>query len=372
MKLCRLLSFVLIFFNFTFSQQDQRPKNIIIMIGDGMGLTEVSASVLGMDNSPYKRFSNTGLSVTCSLDKLITDSGAGGTAIATGYRTNYHYIAVDTLNRPIKTILEHAKKLHKSTGVVVTSSVTNATPATFFAHIIDRSLDNDIAVQLTNQNVDIVIGGGTQYFLPKIEGGLRTDSLNLLDKIKSKGYGLYTNPDSLLKSEPGTKFYGLFGSECFPPASNRKYTLAQMVKVAIKELSKNKNGFILMVEGSQIDWTSHDNDEAAFYPEMTDFNDAVNACLDFSDKDKHTIVVVTADHETGGMAIVKGDRNGKNLKLAYTTKGHTPAMVGVFAKGVGAELFNGVFDNYMTGRKLFRLLDPKYKFNNAAFQTAGF
>ncbi|MDP4115350.1 MAG: alkaline phosphatase [Bacteroidota bacterium] len=360
--MCRLLSLVLIFFNFSFSQQHSRPKNIVIMIGDGMGLTEVSASVLSMENSPYKKFSNVGLSVTCSLDKLITDSGAGGTAIATGYRTNYHFIAVDTLNRPLTTILEHAKKLKKYTGVVVTSSVTNATPATFLAHIIDRSLDNEIAEQLTNQDVDVVIGGGTQYFLPKEFGGIRTDTLNLLNKILSKGYKLYTNPDSLLNSETGTRFYGLFGSECFPPASQRKYTLAQMVKKAIKELSKNKNGFVLMVEGSQIDWTSHDNNAVEFFPEMVDFNDAINTTLEFADKDKNTLVVVTADHETGGMAIIKGDRDGKNLKFAYTTKGHTPAMVGVFANGKGANLFNGVFDNYMTGRKLFNLLDPKYKF----------
>lgn len=363
MILCRLLLLLLIFsLNISFAQHSTKPKNIIIMIGDGMGLTEVSASVLSMSNSPYRRFSNTGLSVTTSLNRLITDSGAGGTAISTGYRTNYHFIAVDTLNRPLTTILEHAKKLKKSTGVVVTSSVTNATPATFLAHIIDRYLDNQIAVQLTKQDVDVVIGGGTEYFLPKYLGGNRPDSLNLFNVLHSNGYSLFLNPDSLLSNSVSSKFYALFGSEAFPPAAKRKYTLTDMVKKAIEQLSKNKNGFVLMVEGSQIDWTSHDNNPIDFVPEMQDFNDAINTCLDFSDKDKNTLVVVTADHETGGMAITSGVLNGSNLKYVYTTKGHTPAMVGVFAKGKGAGLFNGIFDNNMIGRKLFNLLDPNYKF----------
>jgi len=168
--------------------QNVEPKNIIILIGDGMGINYVGASLLQDPNSPFKEFNTIGLSITCSADKLITDSAAGATAIATGYLTNNKYVSVDTLGSPLYTIFEHAEKLGLSTGIVVTSSVAHATPGAFFAHTIDRNDQTLIASQMIDKDVDVVIGGGLKYFVPKSDSGERKDNRNLTKELVNKDY----------------------------------------------------------------------------------------------------------------------------------------------------------------------------------------
>jgi len=357
-----LLFFLVILFDVNV-YSTQPPKNIIIMIGDGMGVDYVSTSVLSMKNDAFRRFTTTGFSVTCSADNLVTDSAPGATAIATGYRTNNWTISEDPWSdKPLTTIFELAEKLNKASGIVVTSSITHATPAAFVAHVKSRSDEFDIAEQETERKTDLFIGGGIKFFTPKSAGGSRTDGVNLLSKVESKGYDYYDSYEKLKNSKPGKKFYALFDSTGLPKASDRNYTLGDLTKIALDYLSKQPNGFILMIEGSQIDWAGHANDQPYLLSEMEDFNTALNTVLDFEEKNKETLVVVTADHETGGMSIVDGSLDGSKLDLKFSTGHHTANMVGIFAKGPGEKEFSGIMDNYMIGRKLFRMLDEGYEF----------
>ena len=328
-----------------------------------MGVNYVSTSVISIKNDPYRRFTTMGFSVTCSADNLITDSAAGATAIATGYRTNNYWISLHPeTEEPLFTIFELAERLNKSTGIVVTSAVTHATPGAFVAHVKDRSMEIEIAKQLTELNLEVVIGGGKKFLTPKSLGGDRSDELNLISAVKEKGYEYYDNYNSFSENTPGNKFYALFEAAGLAKASERYYTLGDLVKTALNFLSRQPNGFILMVEGSQIDWAGHQNNKDYLLSEMKDFNTAINAVLDFAEQDGETLVLVTADHETGGMNIINGEVTGCNLNLIFSTGGHTADMVPIFAKGPMEEEFRGILDNYIIGRKLFKLLDNTYHF----------
>lgn len=354
MKKVFFFLFLLVEINFA----DPLPKNIIIMIGDGMGVSYISASVLSIEKDPFRRFTSSGFSVTCAADKLITDSAASATAIATGYKTNNHAISVNPeTNEPMTTIFEVAKKLKKATGIVVTSSFTHATPAAFFSHVEERNMELEIARQAVQSGTDVVIGGGTKFLMPKLAGGDRTDGLNLITELRGLGYNYYDSYDKLKNTRSDEKFYAIFESDGLLKASDRDYTLGDLTRIALDYLSKQANGFIMMIEGSQIDWAGHANNDDYLLSEMKDFNTAVNAALDFAEQEGETLVLITADHETGGMNIVGGDVDGHNIDLKFSTGGHTADLVPIFAKGPGEENFRGVMDNFMIGRKLFKLLD---------------
>jgi len=184
----RFFFFLLVLFEIN-AYSDSPPKNIIILIGDGMGVNYVSASVLSIKNDPFRRFITSGFSVTCSADKLVTDSAAGATAIATGYRTNNLSISIHPeTKKPLLSLFEFAKKLNKSTGIVVTSSITHATPAAFVAHVVHRNMELEIAKQLVEMNLDVVIGGGKKYLSPKSLDGDRSDELNIITIITNNDY----------------------------------------------------------------------------------------------------------------------------------------------------------------------------------------
>ncbi len=341
-----------------FAENPKFPKNIIIMIGDGMGISQVSAAVLTNANSAFKRFPITGFSITCSADKLITDSAAGGTALACGVRTKNGAIGVDETGKSIPSIFELAKQKKRSTGVVVTSEVTNATPAAFLGHTLDRHNSELLAEQFTSLETDIVIGGGRRYFIPETSGGKRKDNVDLIAKLQEKGYIIFNNFENLKKSN-SKKYYALLENEALKPAGKRAYSLSDLTKKALNDLSINENGFVLMVEGSQIDNGGHDNNQEQLVNEMNDFENALQTVLDFAETNKETLVLVTADHETGGAAITTGDIGGDNLKIDFASKSHTAAMVGVFAYGPKCEIFSGINENYLLGRKLFLLLETQ-------------
>jgi alkaline phosphatase len=343
--------------------QNLKPKNIIILIGDGMGINYVGASVLQDSTSPFKEFTTIGLSITCSADKLITDSAAGATAIATGYLTNNKYVSIDTLGNSLYTIFEHAKKLGLSTGIVVTSSVSHATPGAFVGHTNDRNDQVLIASQMVDHNIDIVIGGGLKYFLPKSLLGERDDNLDLTERLLEKGYYLPKNYDELLSLPDSIQeIYALFELDGLPGATYRKYSLGDLTKNVINHLKIDHDGFVLMIEGSQIDWDGHDHKSKELLDEMSDFSSAIKEALDFAKKDGNTLVLVTSDHETGGMSVIKGNKSATELELGYTSTGHTPSPVGIFAFGPGAELFGGIMNINHIGQKLFYLLDSSIKF----------
>lgn len=326
------------------------------MIGDGMGVSQVTVSILTNPNSTFKRFPTTGFSITCSADKLKTDSAAGGTALACGETTNNGSLGVDRSGKPIHSILDLAKHKKLSTGVVVTSEIVNATPAAFLGHTANRHESELLAKQFTESETDIVIGGGKKYFIPESLGGKRTDNLNLWHQLETNDYKVFSSYDDLMKSD-AQKYYALLEPSDLKAASQRGYSLSDLTKKALEGLTKNKNGFILMVEGSQIDHGGHDNLPDVLINELNDFEKAIKTAFDFAESDKETLLLVTADHETGGVAITGGEVNGENLKIDFASKGHTAAMVGVFAYGPQSEIFSGINQNFEIGKKLIMLLD---------------
>ena len=343
------------------------PENIILFIGDGMGVAHITAGKIARGNINLERFSVMGLVTTHSAEHLVTESAAAATALATGYKTNNRAISVSVDRQPLKTLFEYAKERGKSVGVVVTSSVTNATPAAFMAHANDRRQQADIAEQIAYSNIDVLIGGGWAYFVPAANpGSKRKDQKNLLAALETRMPVILTE-DKLSASVQADnhKLAALLSPDGLPKAADRDYSLTQLTRSAIHLLSKNPNGFVLMVEGSQIDWASHDHDQQDLIAELIDFDDAVGAGLDFAEKNRTTLMVVTADHETGGLAVHDGSvQNRQVTATAFTTTGHTAAMVPLFAYGPGSTRLSGIQDNARVGRTLIELLlKREIKFN---------
>jgi alkaline phosphatase len=328
-------------------------KNIILMIGDGMGLPDVYAAMTVAENPlNLEKCKITGLQKTYSSDNYITDSGAAGTALATGFKTKNGAIGMDANGNRVRSILEIAEENGLATGMVSTSSVTHATPASFIAHQSSRGSYEDIAMDFLKTDIDVFIGGGYDHFAK------RKDKLNLIDSLKFRGYEVDTTLAMVLKSTsrklagltaPAHNPYRLKGRGDMLPASSGK---------AIEILSKNKKGFFLMIEGSQIDWAGHANAADTLVDETLDFDKAVGVALDFAKNDGQTLVIVTADHETGGVTIVGGDRATHTVKLNFSTKDHTAVMVPVYAFGPGAEKFTGIYEN----TELFKKILNSYGF----------
>ncbi len=315
-------------------------NNVILMIGDGMGLPHIyaamtkSAAPLNM-----QKFTTTGLQTNFSSDNYITDSGASGTALATGSKTLNGSIGVDAQGTPVKSILEMAEEKGLGTGLVSTSSLTHATPASFIAHQSSRGSYEQIAADFLKTDVDVIIGGGYDHFAK------REDKQDLTETLKKNGYTVTTTLDETLKAT-GNKLAG-FTAPVHNPyrLKGRGDMLPKSTAKAIGILSKNENGFFLMVEGSQIDWAAHANAADTLVDEVLDFDEAVGVALDFAKNDGHTLVIVTADHETGGVTLVSGDIKNHEVKLNFATKDHTALMPVVFAYGPGSTDFTGIYDN---------------------------
>lgn len=335
----------------------QPPINIILLIGDGMGLSQISAGKIVNGSLNMERFKSLGLVTTYSLDHLVTDSAASATAIATGYKTKNGYLSVSEQGKPLKTVLEYAQEEKKSTGIVVTSSITHATPAAFMVHIDDREKHNTIAQQIVQSQVDVLLGGGWGYFTPMTQlGSKRWDNQDLWKTLASQYHAIKSKKefDQLHEQMP---LLGLFALKHLPLAEQRKPSLAQMTDKAISLLAKNRHGFFLMVEGSQIDWGGHKNDAEYIINEVIDFDKAVGIALDFAQKNDNTLVIVTADHETGGFAIHDGSIKEKRVgKSGFTRKYHTATMVPIFSYGPNSEQLTGIFDNTKIGQLMIQFI----------------
>jgi alkaline phosphatase len=245
---------------------------------------------------------------------------------------------------PRETILEACMKRGMATGLVATSSITHATPASFASHVSGRSDEPEIATQMLGNRVNVLLGGGREFFIPKsAAGSKRTDNRDLIKEAGKAGYAFARNEAEMDKSS-GAYLLGLFQLGALE-AESQEPSLAEMTRKAIEALSRNKKIFFLMVEGSQIDWACHGNDLDAMIGQVLEFDEAVKTALDFAVRDSHTIVIVTADHETGGLGIVEGSLDGRDLKAGWLTKDHTPVMTPLFAFGPGCEKFTGVLEN---------------------------
>lgn len=331
----------------------KRPKNIILMIGDGMGVDQVFAGITANGGKLFlDNFKSIGFAKTQSADKYITDSAAGGTAIATGVRTYNGAIGVDTNHKPLRTILEEAEDGKLATGLVSTSAITHATPAAFIAHMGRRSSYEAIAADFLKTDIDVFIGGGYKHFT------VREDGRNLVEELKENGYQVLQDIQEIARVKSG-KLAGLTAPEHNGRMDKRGNMLPVATETAIQILSNNKKGFFLMVEGSQIDWGGHAKNTVYVVEDMLDFDRAIGKALEFASRNRETLVIVTADHETGGMSITDGNLYTGMVKGGFTTTGHTAVMVPVFAFGPGAQEFTGIMENTDLHKKMKKLLLKK-------------
>lgn len=327
----------------------KKVKNVILMIGDGMSLMHVYSAwtanrgKLNLDNAMA-----VGLSKTYCLDKLITDSGAGGTALATGQKTIYHAVGVDAKGNPLTTLVDVAKETNRSAGVVVTCRLNDATPADFCCHNIDRDEAEAITVDYLNCGADFVFGGGSKYFEN------RTDGRNLFNELQGKGYQVLRSWDELAKAKGG-KLFTVTDSLDLPVPAQRGDILAKASLKAIEVLNQNKKGFFLMVEGSQLDDYGHFNDLDMLMQEVHDFDRTIGKVLEWAAQDGETLVIVTADHETGGLTLVDGNLAEGKIVGKFSTGGHSGVMVPVYAFGPGAEQFTGIYENSDIFKKITAL-----------------
>ena len=315
-----------------------KPSNVILMIGDGMSTPQVYAAILTSENATsFERFPITGLAKTYSKSHKITDSAAGGTAIATGHKTNNGMIGMDSDSIPVPSILEMLSEKGMKTGVIASSYITHATPASFVAKNINRNNYEEIAIDFAKSDkVDLLIGGGRKHFTE------REDGINLIEQMVSEGWNYY---DTLTDINENNKIMILASDGHLPSFPSRGNFLPDATVLAMEKLSKSKNGFFLMIEGSQIDFAAHNNDSTYLVNEMIDFNNTINKVLDFAEKDGNTLVIVTADHETGGLTMI--DPNGRYTEtcFVFSTGSHSPLLVPVFAFGPGSENFSGIMEN---------------------------
>jgi alkaline phosphatase len=318
------------------TKQVPQVKNVILLIGDGMGTTQVYAAMSVADNKlNLERSHYFGYSKTYSASNYTTDSGAGGTAISTGKKTKNYSIGVDTNGKPLKSILEYANEKNLATGLVTTCNLAHATPASFVAHEVKRTMYPEIAKDFLKTKVDVLIGGGKVLF----------DTNKVASQMIKNGYEVAYSLNSI-QSTSDTPL-ACFVADDHPARilDGRGNMLPEATQVALSRLSSNLNGFFLMVEGSQIDWGGHSNDIDYITSELIDFDIAVGLAYDFADSHPGTLVIVTADHETGGLTIPAGSIEEKSIQSSFSTGSHTGVMVPIFAYGTGAEQFSAIMEN---------------------------
>jgi alkaline phosphatase len=289
-----------------------------------------------------------GLSITYCANKEVTDSGAGGTALAIGQKALYGSIGLDSLSNSHLSLLKIAKNQGKSTAIITSCDVTHATPASFVANVKDRNQQEEIALSFIKENVDIVIGGGKDRFV----SSKRKDKLNLIDSLTKKKYEIYSDLEQI-KNTKSDRFYALLGEGHLDNAKKRGDVLPESLEKTLNTLSKNENGFFLMLEGSKIDMEAHLHKYNEMIDEVKDFDKCVEIALEFAKKNGETLIVVTADHETGGLTL-PADNN--LTKDEWTSWHHTAVPVPIFSYGVGAENFTGVMQNTDVFWKIYSLI----------------
>jgi alkaline phosphatase len=322
----------------------EKAKNVIFMVGDGMGIAQITAAMYSHDGQmSFEKFPVTGLHKNSSSDDLITDSAAGATAFSIGRKTYNGAIGVDAKGKAHKTLLEEAEGKGLSTGMIATSTITHATPASFAAHQPSRKLEEEIAADYMKTDIDLILGGGMKYFARR-----KKDQRDLVEELKSRGYTVddfFQTDFEKLVFDPSAPLAYFTANEAPLPASEGRDYLEMAVARSLPFLkARSETGFFAVIEGSQIDWGGHANMADYIISETLDFNKAIEQALEFARLDGQTLVVVTADHETGGLAINKGSTRD-TLITSFTSDYHTLELIPVFAYGPGSDLFSGIYEN---------------------------
>ena len=320
-----------------------KAKNIILLIGDGMGLAQLTAGMyLNNNKIALEKYPVVGLHKSHSYDDLITDSAAGATAFACGIKTINGALGINHLGQVKETILEEAERKGLSTGLVATSTITHATPAAFASHVVNRRLYEEIALDYMQIEIDLLIGGGKAFFTR------RNDDRDLYANLRGRNYYVTDYFDMPITDVeiPENSNFAYFTADKDPlPVNQGRDYLIPATEISLEFLSaRSPKGFFLMIESSQIDWGGHANDLEYVVSEFHEFDKVIAMCLKWAKADGETLVIVTADHETGGLTIKEGSTM-RDLNVAFSTGGHTAAMIPVFAYGPGAERFSGIYDN---------------------------
>lgn len=335
--------------NFKVDGKSKKVKNIILLIGDGMGLGQVSAGMFANQNDlTLTQLKHIGLSKTQAADDFTTDSAAGGTAMATGTKTKNRYIGLDPSGNKLTNLPEHIAPLGFVSGIVTTDQLTGATPSSFYAHQPDRGMTEAIANDLKNSPLSLVIGAGGSDFdgtdILDVAGFSRVGELNSIAGSNKEKVAHFASPGGL-KSKP----------------EGRGNYLPEAIKAATTFLSSKKAPFFLMVEGAFIDSGGHANRTDMVVEEMLDFDLTIEQALRFADANGETLVIVTADHETGGLSLPQGNLNNREVEGQFHTHDHTGIMVPVFAYGPHAQDFSGVYENTEINTKIKTIIGKYYK-----------
>ena len=381
------------------AQTKNQAKNVILLIGDGMGPSQFGAAwiysnrVLNRDlrMSELMKQGRTAYLVNDTADAIVTESAAAASQIATGKRMTARAISMAADgNTPVRTIMEMVKEKKLATGLVTTSGITDATPAAFAAHVAHRSNEESVAEQELKFGVDVLMGGRKQFFLPESAGGRRKDGRNLLEEAEKAGYTVAGTAEEL-KAAPTGKVLGLFnmGNMSFEidRAATHEPSLAEMTRKTLHILSKNKSGFFAMIEGGRIDHAAHRNDAPATIRDTLAFDEAVGVAMDFVKKNPATLLIVTADHETGGMALIGHSKESKeyigiNLKAIEKATASFEVMVGKWGKKPTPEKIKEDVEQFLgialtddeaqtVADDTIKKLDP-YNYNNDYTHSLGF
>ncbi len=328
-------------------------KNVILLIGDGMGLAQIQAGLsANFGQSNIINMQHIGFSRTEASNSDFTDSAAGGTAIATGHKTNNRYIGVDENGKLIASIPDTLASHGIKSGIISSGDITDATPAAFYAHQMDRTMSQEIAADFLHSHVDILVGSHQESFLKNKDG-------KLMQKLNEKGYQLQTTLSDFEKATSGKQLVLLADSATRKVLDGRGDMLKTSLLKTIQLLSKNKHGFFIMAEGAQIDYGGHANDLSYVVTEQHDFDRLVGEALKFADQDGETLVIVTADHETGGLSLLDANYRKGSVRGNFSSDDHTNIMVPVFAYGPGSQHFIGVYNN----TEIFKKILKAYRLN---------
>ncbi|MDY5946221.1 MAG: alkaline phosphatase [Prevotella sp.] len=328
----------------------KKVKNVILMIGDGMSLAHMytawtaNRGQLWLENAQY-----TGLSKTWCTNRLVCDSGSGGTALATGQKTCYHAVGTDPQGNPLTTLCDLAKAKGKSAGIAVTCRLWDATPCDFSCHNLDRDKEQELIGDYPTSGLDYAFGGGAKYFIN------RADGRDIFKELEANGYHVSRTWDDLAAWKSGKVFAVPYDVDT-PLPDERGDLLARASLKGIELLNQNRNGFFMMVEGSQLDDYGHFNQLDLLMKETLDFDQTIGKMMKWAAQDGETLVVVTADHETGGLTLVDGNKDEGKVTCCFSTKSHSGVMVPVYAFGPGSEQFSGIMENTDIFKKIKALM----------------
>lgn len=331
----------------------KKAKNVILLIGDGMGLAQIQAGLsANFGQSNMINIKHIGLSRTEAVNSDFTDSAAGATAMATGKKTNNRYISKDAAGKPLNAIPDTLARFGIKSGVISTGDVTDATPAAFYAKQTERSNSKAIAADFENAHVDILVGSGRKNFS-------ENPDKSLINRIAKKGYTYQTDLKVFAASKNEKQLVLLADSATRKVLDGRGEMLKTSLLKTIEILSKNKEGFFIMAEGAQIDHGGHANNLPFAVTEQHDFDRTVGEALKFADQDGETLVIVTADHETGGLSLLDASYKKGSVRGHFSSDDHTNIMVPVFAYGPGAADFIGVYPNTEIFSKILKAFQLK-------------